>query len=269
MKMKSSLMIALFIGAVGSYSGYAFENDANTETQMSAEQQQSTMSDEVAPDQGLNLNQNSEEMDDSAHGGGGGSHGGGGGSHGGGGGGSHGPVGGGNHGGGGSHGPVGGGGNHGGPVGGDHGGGNHGGPGDHGGGGEHGGGGFHPAPGHPGQGWPDHGGFHDGHGWHPGEGMGHIHYDPIGFHHGGYYWPHWDRPYWVRPIFYWNWATLHAVTCVSEDSVGDQYTVTEDGYSGLIYQSIVQQVEDASIDRCYAESGNDPGCHLESCTPLY
>jgi hypothetical protein len=252
MKMKSSLAIALFIGAIGSYSGYAFDNiDGNSETQVSAETQSGV---EQSPEQSLeqgNFEQASPDMEA-----GGGHGGGGGGVHGGGGGGFHPAPGGGEHGGGGFH-PT--------PV--------HGDPG-HGGGGYHpdpghGGGGFHPAPGHPGQGWPDHGGFHDGHGWHPGPGMGHIHYDPIDFHHGGYYWPHWDAPFWARPIYYWNWATLHAVTCVSADSVGDEYTVTEDGYSGLVYQGIINQVEDASMDRCYNESGEDPGCHLVACTPVY
>jgi hypothetical protein len=60
-----------------------------------------------------------------------------------------------------------------------------------------------------------------------------------------------------------------AVTCTSEDSVGNLYPVTEDGYFGAEYEGILDQVEDASLDRCYDESGGDEGCTLVGCDPIY
>lgn len=59
------------------------------------------------------------------------------------------------------------------------------------------------------------------------------------------------------------------MTCTAEDSVGDLYPVTEDGYVGAEYEGILDQVEDTALDRCYSESGGDEGCTLVDCTPLY
>jgi len=73
----------------------------------------------------------------------------------------------------------------------------------------------------------------------------------------------------VRPIYHWDWYRLHAVTCTAEDSSGDLFPVTEDGYIGNVYQSRLEQIEDAALDRCYDETGGDPGCYLVDCQPGY
>jgi hypothetical protein len=73
----------------------------------------------------------------------------------------------------------------------------------------------------------------------------------------------------VRPIFYWNWDAVQSVTCVSQDSVGDDFPVTEAGYIGIGYQDRIVDVEDASLNRCFEESNGDPSCHLVGCTPTY
>jgi hypothetical protein len=130
----------------------------------------------------------------------------------------------------------------------------HGGGGGHGGGG-HGGGGFHPGPGpHP---FP-----------HPHPGGGH-HWDPYPIHHGYHPWPHWGHPFFPRPVYYWDWNRLREVTCTAQDSAGDLYPVTEDAYTGIEYQSELQSIEDAALDRCYSESNGDEGCTLEGCVPVY
>ncbi len=123
----------------------------------------------------------------------------------------------------------------------------------------HGGGGFHPAPG------PGHGGG----GFHPAPGPGHIHHDPYPVRGGVYPWPRWDHPYFPRPVYGWNWYELRSVTCTAEDSVGDLFPVTEDGYIGEAYQSQLDNIEDAAIDRCYSETNGDPACHLLDCAPTY
>lgn len=162
------------------------------------------------------------------------------------------------------------------PGGGDHGGGH---------GGEHGGGHagpFHPEPGHHdghGGGFPGHGDDHwdhGNHGYHPGypghgfPGEGHhFEHDPWVGHEGHYPWVHWEHPIYVRPIYDWNWPQLQVVTCTAEDSFGDLFPVTEDGYFGSVYQDRIGEIEDAALDRCYDESADRTSCRLLDCQPGY
>ena len=78
-------------------------------------------------------------------------------------------------------------------------------------------------------------------------------------------WKHWAHPVFRRPIYYWNWAVVRTVTCVAEDSYGDQYPVTESITPGFQLQDMTG-VEDDALDRCYAESGQDPSCMLVGCS---
>jgi hypothetical protein len=163
-------------------------------------------------------------------------------------------------------------------------------------GGDHGGGfgGGHPGPNHPGPGGypgdhggygghgdyhPGHGGDHDYHhgynpGYHPGypgHGIPGHHYDHGGWvgHGGGYPWHHWEHPVVVRPIYGWNWPALRVVTCTAEDSYGDLFPVTEDGYFGSVYQDRIEEIQDAALDRCYDESSDQESCRLLDCQPGY
>jgi len=78
-------------------------------------------------------------------------------------------------------------------------------------------------------------------------------------------WAHWEHPDFVRPVYYWNWRIIHSVTCTAEDSYGDQYPVTETAWRGFGLDSM-NQIEDAALDRCYSESGQDGTCYLLTCT---
>jgi hypothetical protein len=95
------------------------------------------------------------------------------------------------------------------------------------------------------------------------------HYDPVTFRGGNYTWNRWDHPVFARPVYDWDWAVLRLVTCTAEDSEGDLYPVTEDGYIGVVYEDRVSDIEDAALDRCYSETNSDTGCVLLSCTPGY
>ena len=131
-------------------------------------------------------------------------------------------------------------------------------------GGGHGGGGFHPSPGpgpgmaaaalHPGPGLgPGHGGGASPRSWswprtrrRLAPGLSGT--EPYPIHHGGYPWPHWDHPAFVRPIYYWDWNRLATVTCTAQDSEGELFPVTEDGYVGIGYQPVLPQMGDAAMD---------------------
>lgn len=78
-------------------------------------------------------------------------------------------------------------------------------------------------------------------------------------------WGHWEHPEIARPVYYWDWGAVHSVTCVAEDSYGDQYPVTETVARGFGPDQITS-VEDDALDRCYAESGQDPTCYLATCS---
>ena len=88
------------------------------------------------------------------------------------------------------------------------------------------------------------------------------------YHRGHYPWPH-HRHEFRRPYYPWDWQYVREVTCVSEDSLGRRYYVTDDGYSPWGYQTGIEQIEDGAIDRCLHESGGDPSCHLLICEPTY
>jgi hypothetical protein len=70
----------------------------------------------------------------------------------------------------------------------------------------------------------------------------------------------------ARPVYTWDWAQVRTVTCVAQDSYGNQYPVTEPAALGFDLAR-VGDVEDDALDRCYAESGQDPTCALVSCSP--
>ena len=83
--------------------------------------------------------------------------------------------------------------------------------------------------------------------------------------HGGHPWRHWEHPEFSRPAYYWDWAAVHQVTCIAEDSYGDQYPVTESVGAGFGLANMTT-VEDNALDRCNAESGGDTSCYLATCT---
>ncbi len=78
-------------------------------------------------------------------------------------------------------------------------------------------------------------------------------------------WRRWEHPEFSRPVYYWDWSTVQAVTCTAEDSYGDQYPVTERAGPGFNLPDMTG-VEDDALDRCYAESGGDSSCFLLTCT---
>jgi hypothetical protein len=78
-------------------------------------------------------------------------------------------------------------------------------------------------------------------------------------------WHHWEHPGFVRPLYYWDWAQLRQITCIAEDSYGDQYPVTQNTFSGFGLDNMTE-VEDAALDRCYEESGGDQSCFLATCS---
>ncbi len=78
-------------------------------------------------------------------------------------------------------------------------------------------------------------------------------------------WRHWGHPEFVRPVYYWDWAVIRQVTCIAEDSYGDQYPVTQATGGGFGLPEMTT-VEDDALDRCYQESGGDQTCYLATCT---
>jgi hypothetical protein len=75
----------------------------------------------------------------------------------------------------------------------------------------------------------------------------------------------WEHPEFARPVYYWDWNTIHTVSCTAEDSYGDQYPVTEETFSGFGLAHMTA-VEDDALDRCYQESGGDQSCYLATCS---
>jgi len=78
-------------------------------------------------------------------------------------------------------------------------------------------------------------------------------------------WPRWNHPEMARPVYYWNWGAVRSVTCISEDSYGDQYPVSETVGGGFGPDQMTF-IEDDALDRCYSESGQDPTCYLATCS---
>lgn len=83
--------------------------------------------------------------------------------------------------------------------------------------------------------------------------------------HGGGGWVHWNHPEFARPTYYWDWGVIHNVSCIAEDSYGDQYPVTEAAVPGFGLGNMTQ-IEDDALDRCYSESGQDGTCYLATCS---
>ena len=88
---------------------------------------------------------------------------------------------------------------------------------------------------------------------------------PSVVHYGAHPWRRWEHPGFARPAYYWDWPLVRQVTCVAEDSYGDQYPVTEDTWRGFGLPNM-NDVEDDALDRCYQESGGDPSCYLATCS---
>lgn len=88
---------------------------------------------------------------------------------------------------------------------------------------------------------------------------------PEMYHRGEHHWRHWEHPELARPVYYWNWAAVHGVTCVAEDSYGDQYPITGNVFPGFGLANM-SEVEDEALDRCYSESGGDQSCYLATCS---
>jgi hypothetical protein len=82
---------------------------------------------------------------------------------------------------------------------------------------------------------------------------------------GAHAWSHWEHPEFARPAYYWDWAAIHNVSCIAEDSYGDQYPVTEAAGAGFGLDSMTG-IEDDALDRCYQESGQDNSCYLATCS---
>lgn len=82
---------------------------------------------------------------------------------------------------------------------------------------------------------------------------------------GEHPWHHWEHPEFVRPMYYWDWHVIRNVTCIAEDSYGDQYPVSETTFPGFGLPNMTA-VEDEALDRCYQESGGDPSCYLATCS---
>jgi len=88
---------------------------------------------------------------------------------------------------------------------------------------------------------------------------------PMVVKYGGHQWRHWAHPEFSRPVYYWNWAIIQSVTCIAEDSYGDQYPVTETTFAGFGLVNMTT-VEDDALDRCAEESGGDQSCYLATCS---
>jgi hypothetical protein len=88
---------------------------------------------------------------------------------------------------------------------------------------------------------------------------------PKAIHYGAHPWKHWEHPEFARPHYYWAWNEIHSVTCVAEDSYGDQYPVTLNTWAGFGLQNM-SSVEDDALDRCYAETQGDQSCFIATCT---
>lgn len=83
--------------------------------------------------------------------------------------------------------------------------------------------------------------------------------------YGEHVWRHWGHPEFARPAYYWDWAAVHNVSCVAEDSYGDQYPVSEATFAGFGLANMTS-IEDDALDRCYQESGGDSSCYLATCS---
>jgi hypothetical protein len=85
------------------------------------------------------------------------------------------------------------------------------------------------------------------------------------YQRGTHNWTHWAHPDFARPHYYWDWAAIRNVTCIAEDSYGDQYPVSETTLAGFGLDSM-SELEDEALDRCYAESNGDHSCYLLTCS---
>jgi len=83
--------------------------------------------------------------------------------------------------------------------------------------------------------------------------------------YGEHPWRRWGHVEFARPVYYWDWGLIRNVSCVAEDSYGDQYPVTESTFGGFGLENMTA-VEDDALDRCYQESSGDQSCFLATCS---
>jgi hypothetical protein len=95
----------------------------------------------------------------------------------------------------------------------------------------------------------------------------HVH-DVYTVHNEYHPWGHWEHPYFVRPVYGFDWVRVRAMTCTATDVYGEQFPVTSADYAGWGYQSRMITIEDMALDRCFSET-RDAGCHLVGCYPTY
>jgi hypothetical protein len=88
---------------------------------------------------------------------------------------------------------------------------------------------------------------------------------PRAYRWGEHPWHRWDHPEFARPVYYWDWGVVRNVSCIAEDSYGDQYPVSLTTFPGFGLDNMTT-VEDDALNRCYDESGGDPSCYLATCS---
>jgi hypothetical protein len=93
---------------------------------------------------------------------------------------------------------------------------------------------------------------------------GHV-YPPFPSNGNNFPWRRWRHPNVPRPIYDWPWFSITRVTCTAQDSNGYIYPVTEYGNRGAWFPNRLNRIQDEALNRCYYESGQDPGCHLLGC----
>jgi hypothetical protein len=92
---------------------------------------------------------------------------------------------------------------------------------------------------------------------------------PVVIRGGIYGWPVFRHRTVVSRVYPFIWNRLQSVTCTSINNYGEEFSVTESGYYGDAYYPIMVNVENAAVDRCYAETGGDMSCRILTCAPTY
>lgn len=130
----------------------------------------------------------------------------------------------------------------------------------------------------PRPGWGPNPGYgpHPGWGPNPGWGPGHNHGPRPGWLPQPYPiwgnnspWRRWEHPFFMRPIYYFNWYQVKAITCSAQDSLGRFYPVMIRDWPNWAWADNIHQIEDLALDRCFHETGGDPSCFLQGCWADY
>jgi hypothetical protein len=67
----------------------------------------------------------------------------------------------------------------------------------------------------------------------------------------------------------WQWDSLVSVTCSAVDSQGQEFPVTESGYSADEWQVNITAIQEAALNQCYADTNGDEACAPQECVPSY